>query len=100
MALLATIGSAESQQAVLREIDTPGLPPESRRLAATAFAASVERHGLLLGGHAVADLQARYNPEARSPDHAVAAAMRDALDIHRRKACPPTADAAHPRPTR
>jgi hypothetical protein len=100
VAVLSTIGSPEAQQAVLREIDSPGLPDAARRLAATAFAASVERYGLLLGGHAVADLHARYNRDVPPADRAVAAAVLEALELHRRKACPPTADAAPPRPTR
>ena len=100
VALLATIGSSEAQQAVLRELDAPGLPAASRRLVVAAFAASVDRYGLLLDGHALSALHARYNSSSLPADPAVAAAVLDVIATHLRKACPLTADAAHPRPTR
>ena len=100
VAVLATIGTSEAQRAVLRELDAPGLPEPSRRLVVEAFAASVDRYGLLLDGHALSALQARYNSTGRAVDRAVAAAVLDVIHSHLRKACPLTADAAHSRPTR
>ena len=100
VAVLATIGSSAAQQAVLRELDTPGLPEASRRFVVEAFAASVDRYGLLLDGHALSALHARYNSPSLPADRAVAAAVLDVIETHLRKACPLIADAAHPRPTR
>lgn len=100
LALLATVGSPQAQQAVLREAERSDLPEKTRRVALAGFAGSVRRHGILLESGPLQEAYAMYN-RARSPtDRDVAAAILDVLETPLRHACPAPADAARPRQPR
>jgi hypothetical protein len=61
LAVLAALGTADSQTALLDYASGYTLPIESRRSAAAAFAASVSRHGLHLTRDEVLRQYDRYN---------------------------------------
>jgi len=98
--LLSIIGSAEAQQAVLREAGRSDLPEQTRRLALAGFARSVERHGILLESGPLQAAYAMYNRATTPVDRDVAAAILDVLETPLRKACPALVDAARPPPQR
>ena len=61
LAVLAALGTAESQIALLDYASAHTLPIEARRNAAAAFAANVERHGLNLTRDEILRQYDRYN---------------------------------------
>ena len=100
LALLSSLGSVQAQQAVLREAERTDLPESTRRLALAGFAASVERHGILLESGPLQAAYAMYNRAATPSDRDMAGAILDVLETPLRKACPAPVDAARPRPQR
>jgi len=100
VALLATIGTSQAQQAVLREAQADDLPEAAHAAALKGFAASVTHYGILLESPPLLAAYARYNQALDPADRVRAGAILDVLEAPLRKACPVSADAAHPRPTR
>jgi hypothetical protein len=69
LALLATLGTAESQAALADFASAQSLPIESRRQAAVALAANVQRAGLQLSRDQILRQYERYNAsEASDPE--------------------------------
>lgn len=101
VALLATLGRPEAQEALVAEAERSDLPPPLRAAALAAFSTSVERHGVLLTCGHVRAVATRYTfATEASPGTSVTGDILQVLetaDRNRRAARP---DAPHTRPTR
>lgn len=98
-ALLATIGTARAQQALLSATDRVDLPESARKAALAGFARSVDRYGVLLDCRPLREVQARYNRPSAA-DRETAGTVLDIIQTRSRGIRPVSADAAHSRPTR
>lgn len=97
--LLGTLGSPEAQEALANETERTDLSPELRSAALAAFAASVDRFGVLLGCGHVRAVATRYNLAAGASRDAAGSILEvlETADRAHRAARP---DAPHTRPTR
>jgi hypothetical protein len=98
--LLGAIGRPTAQAALLQEVDRAELPPAARQLAIAAFAASVERHGILLKCREIGDVVTRYTHVADAGTRRASATVLDVLGTPRDQLPPTSADAPPARPHR
>jgi CheY-like chemotaxis protein len=99
VALLGTLGRPEAQEALANETERSDLPADLRNAALAAFAASVDRYGVLLGCGHVRAVATRYNLAAGSSRDA-AGDILEVLDTADRARRGPRPDAPYTRPTR
>jgi CheY-like chemotaxis protein len=99
VALLGTLGRPEAQEALAAETERADLPAELRNAALAAFAASVDRYGVLLGCGHVRAVATRYNLAA-GPSCDAAGDILEVLDTAHRARRGPRPDAPYTRPTR
>ncbi len=100
LSLLAAIGAARAQEAILRATEGDDLSAADRAVAVAAFQASVERHGNLLNCGGMLAAYARYNRATDAESREVAGEILDAIETPRTTFKPPSGDAAQPRPIR
>jgi hypothetical protein len=99
VSLLATLPRPEAQAALAAEAERADLPAALRSTALAAFAASVERHGVLLDCGQVRGVARRYTRgEGASQD--APGAILEVLEQADRRNHAALPDAAHTRPTR
>jgi hypothetical protein len=84
IAVLAALGSVESQTALVDYASSLTLPIEARQAAANAFAASVAKHGLRLGRAEVLRQYDRYNA-SETADAATQQVLGRILDVIEKK---------------
>jgi hypothetical protein len=97
--LLGTLGRPEAQEALANETERADLPPDLRNAALAAFAASVDRYGVLLGCGHVRAVATRYNLAAGTSRDA-AGDILEVLDTADRARRGPRPDAPYTWPTR
>jgi len=97
--LLGAIGRGEAQEALANETERTDLPADLRNAALAAFAASVDRYGVLLGCGHVRAVATRYNLAAGASRDA-AGDILEVLDTATRSHGALRPDAPHTRPTR
>ena len=101
VALLATLGRPEAQEALAAEAERSDLAPPLRAAALAAFSTSVERHGVLLTCGHVRAVATRYTLASEaSPGTSVAGDILQVLATADRKHRAVRPDAPHTRPTR
>ena len=100
LGLLATIGRAEAQQALLREAGRDELPPDRRRLAVAALEASVARHGVAVTSREIIEAYRVYNRADDDETRRAAADVLDVIEAPSRARRTLSADAPPARPTR
>jgi hypothetical protein len=99
VSLLATLGRPEAQEALAIEAERADLPEDLRKAALSAFASSVERHGVLLDCGQVRGVATRYTlADGASRD--VPGDILEVLETADRKNRPAQPDAPLTRPTR
>jgi hypothetical protein len=84
IAVLAALGTKESQIALLDYASSLALPIDARRAAAAAFATSEQRHGLRLGREEVLRQYDRYNA-SETADAATQQVLGSILDVIEKK---------------
>jgi hypothetical protein len=84
IAVLAALGTIDSQTALVDFASSSTLPIEARRAAANAFAASVAKHGLRLGREEVLRQFDRYNA-SETADAATQQVLGQILDVIEKK---------------
>jgi len=100
LSLLSAVGSAEAQQAILRQAYASDLPQPARNAAGAAFGDSVDTFGILLESH---DLLAAYRKYNRAPDvdsREVSGAILNTLEATLHTLHPTPADAAQSQSSR
>lgn len=101
VALLATLGRPEAQEALVAEAERSDLAPPLRAAALAAFSTSVQRHGVLLTCGHVRAVATRYTLASEaSPDTSVTGDILQVLETADRKHRAARPDAPHTRPTR
>ena len=101
VALLATLGRPEAQEALAAEAERSDLAPPLRAAALAAFSTNVERHGVLLTCGHVRAVATRYTLASEaSPGTSVAGDILQVLATADRKHRAVRPDAPHTRPTR
>jgi hypothetical protein len=101
VALLATLGRPEAQEALVAEAERSDLAPPLRAAALAAFSTSVERHGVLLTCGHVRAVATRYTLASEaSPGTSVTGDILQVLETADRKHRAVRPDAPHTRPTR
>lgn len=100
LSLLAAIGTARAQEAILRATEGEELSAADRAVAVAAFQTSVERHGNLLKCGGILAAYARYNRAGDAESREVAGEILDAIETPRTTIQRPPGDAAQPRPIR
>jgi hypothetical protein len=98
--LLSVIGRAGAQRALEQEASRADLPEAARGAAKSAFAASVDRWGILLDSRQMLTAYARYNPSADDTARRAAGDILDVLEAAGRKNPISPADVAPLRPRR
>jgi hypothetical protein len=85
--LLADLGTAGSQTALLAIVNRSNVPLESRQAAAQAFRHSVSRHGILLTSGEMLQQYDRYNASSSEPAESqeLLASILDTLEGGRRR---------------
>jgi hypothetical protein len=97
---LSAVGSAEAQQAILRQAAASDLPRSARNAAGAAFGDSVDAFGILLESP---DLLAAYRKYNRAPDgnsREVSGAILNTLEATLHTLTPTPADAAQSQSSR
>ena len=100
LSLLSAVGSAEAQQAILRQAAASDLPRSARNAAGAAFGDSVDAFGILLESP---DLLAAYRKYNRAPDgnsREVSGAILNTLEATLHTLTPTPADAAQSQSSR
>ena len=101
VALLATLGRPEAQEALVAEAERSDLAPPLRAAALAAFSTSVQRHGVLLTCGHVRAVATRYTLASEaSPGTSVTGDILQVLETADRKHRAARPDAPHTRPTR
>ena len=101
VALLATLGRPEAQEALVAEAERSDLAPPLRAAALAAFSTSVQRHGVLLTCGHVRAVATRYTLASEaSPGTSVTGDILQVLETADRKHRAVRPDAPHTRPTR
>ena len=101
VALLATLGRPEAQEALAAEAERSDLAPPLRAAALAAFSTSVQRHGVLLTCGHVRAVATRYTLASEaSPGTSVTGDILQVLETADRKHRAARPDAPHTRPTR
>ncbi len=101
VALLATLGRPEAQEALVAEAERSDLAPPLRAAALAAFSTSVQRHGVLLTCGHVRAVATRYTLASEaSPGTSVSGDILQVLETADRKHRAARPDAPHTRPTR
>jgi CheY-like chemotaxis protein len=87
LVLMADLGTAGSQGAILNLVNRPNVPLELRQAAAQAFRHSVHKHGILLTSAEILRQYDRYNASEMEPTETqeVLASVLDTLEGHRKR---------------
>ena len=93
ISLLAGLGSPQAQLALEQEALRHDLPAADANTARAAFAASVERFGILMKSGQILNAYARYNPAADDTSRGVAGGILDVLEAAGSHVQTPSSDA-------
>jgi CheY-like chemotaxis protein len=96
--LLASLPSAEAQEALEEEARRPDLPDALRLVARSAFETSVDRFGLLLESRQLLAAYARYNEAADDTTRGAAGSILDVIEAAGTKSRVPPTHAPPKRP--
>jgi hypothetical protein len=96
--LLASLPSAEAQEALEEECRRPDLPDALRLVARSAFETSVERSGVLLESRQLLAAYARYNEAADDTTRGAAGSILDVIEAAGTKSRVPSKHAPPQRP--